>query len=56
MRKRVVKSELAFIWNDEGRVVTKPREEVIIIKKEDQLHTKGEQVAINQVNDILNEE
>lgn len=43
MRKRVVKSELAFIWkdntvtywDDEGRIVTKPREEVIIIKEEE---------------------
>ena len=43
MRKRLVKSELAFIWkdntvtywNDEGHIVTKPRNEVIIIKEDE---------------------
>jgi hypothetical protein len=40
-RKRTVKSELAFIWkdntvtywNEDGHIVTKPRQDVIIIKE-----------------------
>lgn len=41
MRKRIVKSELSFIWkdntvtywNEKGHIVTQPREEVIIVKE-----------------------